>query len=84
MPHNKTYGTIAGAIIFLFFLRIVSTIILLGAEFNAEAARRYDPETIRDKMSDPKRTHLSDALGYLVWQETQGKNTVGPRNQPLL
>ena len=52
---NKTYGAIAGAIIFLFFLRIVSTIILLGAEFNAEAARRYDPETIRDKMSDPKK-----------------------------
>ena len=22
-----------------------------------------------DKDSDPKRTHLSDALGYLVWQE---------------
>ncbi len=52
---NKTYGAIAGAIIFLFFLRIASTIILLGAEFNAEAARRYDPETIRDKMSDPKK-----------------------------
>lgn len=52
---NKTYGAIAGAIIFLFFLRILSTIILLGAEFNAEAARRYDPETIRDKMSDPKK-----------------------------
>ncbi len=52
---NKTYGTIAGAIIFLFFLRIVSTIVLLGAEFNAEAARRYDPETIRDKVTDPKK-----------------------------
>ncbi len=22
-----------------------------------------------DKERDPKRTHLSDALGYLVWQE---------------
>ena len=52
---NKTYGAIAGAIIFLFFLRIASTIILLGAEFNAEAARRYDPETIRDKMRDPQK-----------------------------
>lgn len=52
---NKTYGAIAGAILFLFFLRLVSTIVLLGAEFNAEAARRYDPETIRDKMSDPKK-----------------------------
>ncbi len=52
---NKTYGAIAGVIIFLFFLRIASTIILLGAEFNAEAARRYDPETIRDKMTNPKK-----------------------------
>ena len=22
-----------------------------------------------DKDRDPRRTHLSDALGYLVWQE---------------
>ena len=40
--------------------------------------------TMIDKMSDPKRTHLSDALGYLIWQESQGKNTVGPRNQRLI
>jgi len=52
---NKTYGAIAGAIIFLFFLRIASTIILLGAELNAEAARRYDPATIRDKVRDPRK-----------------------------
>lgn len=52
---NKTYGAIAGAIIFLFFLRIVSTIVLIGAEFNAESARRYDPETIRDKVTDPAK-----------------------------
>ena len=25
-----------------------------------------------DKDRDPKRTHLSDALGYLVWQECRG------------
>lgn len=52
---SKTYGALAGVIIFLFFLRIVSTIILLGAEYNAEAARRYDPVTIQDKMSDPQK-----------------------------
>jgi Terminase large subunit, T4likevirus-type, N-terminal len=27
--------------------------------------------TMIDKDRDPKRTHLSDALGYLVWQETR-------------
>jgi len=30
-----------------------------------------------DKDRDPKRTHLSDALGYLVWQECRGRGTVG-------
>jgi hypothetical protein len=27
--------------------------------------------TLIDKERDPKRTHLSDALGYLVWHESQ-------------
>lgn len=52
---SKTYGALAGVILFLFFLRFASLIILLGAEFNAETARRYDPETIRDKVTDPKK-----------------------------
>jgi hypothetical protein len=30
-----------------------------------------------DKDKDAKRTHLSDALGYLVWQECGGRGTVG-------
>jgi hypothetical protein len=30
----------------------------------------YLPDSlIIDKQRDPRRTHLSDALGYLVWQE---------------
>ncbi|MFN8512869.1 MAG: YihY/virulence factor BrkB family protein [Thermomicrobiales bacterium] len=52
---NKTYGTLAGVILFLMFLRFASTIILLGAEFNAEAAMRYDSEAIRDKVNDQKK-----------------------------
>ena len=36
---NKTYGTIAGVVLFLFFLRLASLIILVGAEINAEALR---------------------------------------------
>lgn len=34
---------------------------------------------IIDKDRDPRRTHLSDALGYLVWQECGGRGTVGER-----
>jgi len=39
---------------------------------------------IIDKDRDPKRTHLSDALGYLVWQECGGAGKVGERNQRLV
>jgi hypothetical protein len=39
---------------------------------------------IVDKDRDPKRTHLSDALGYLVWQECQGGPRVGEQNRRLV
>ena len=34
-----------------------------------------------DKDRDSKRTHLSDAVGYLVWQECGGRGTVGERGE---
>ncbi|NBM14706.1 YihY family inner membrane protein [Streptomyces sp. GC420] len=37
--YNKTYGTLAGVIIFLIWLWITNLAILLGLEFDAEAAR---------------------------------------------
>ncbi|MFI1934000.1 YihY/virulence factor BrkB family protein [Streptomyces sp. NPDC020330] len=37
--YNKTYGTLAGVIIFLVWLWITNLAILLGLEFDAEAAR---------------------------------------------
>jgi membrane protein len=52
---NKTYGALAGVILFLMFLRLASTIILLGAEFTAEAAMRYDHEAISDKVNDQEK-----------------------------
>ena len=39
---------------------------------------------IVDKDRDPKRTHLSDALGYLVWQECQGGPAVGEQGRRLV
>jgi hypothetical protein len=45
----------------------------------------YKPlTTIIDKEKDLRRTHLSDALGYLVWQESRPEGTVGERGQRLL
>jgi len=36
-----------------------------------------------DKDRDPKRTHLSDALGYLAWQERRSGMKVGLQDRPL-
>jgi hypothetical protein len=45
----------------------------------------YKPEsTIVDKERDPQLTHLSDALGYLVWQECREMPEAGYRDQRLL
>jgi membrane protein len=53
--YSKYYGTIFGLILFLFYLYLTSTVILLGAELNAETTKRYDPQTIRDKVGDPRK-----------------------------
>jgi phage terminase large subunit len=37
-----------------------------------------------DKNRDRLRTHASDALGYLVWQQCRGSGTVGERGQRLI
>ena len=37
-----------------------------------------------DKDRDPRRTHLSDALGYLVWQELRVGEKVGERGTRLI
>jgi hypothetical protein len=37
-----------------------------------------------DKDRDRMRTHLSDALGYVLWQECREQPKIGERLQPLL
>lgn len=45
----------------------------------------YKPDTMLiDKDKDPKRTHLSDALGYLLWEVAHGMGEVGERGEKLL
>jgi hypothetical protein len=45
----------------------------------------YKPlTTVIDKEKDPRRTHLSDALGYLVWQECRPQASMGEQGQRLL
>jgi hypothetical protein len=43
-----------------------------------------DSSQLIDKDKNSKRTHLSDALGYLVWQEFQSKAGSLWRNQRLI
>jgi membrane protein len=43
--YNKTYGSLAGVIIFLVWLWISNVAILLGAELNAEVERRREVES---------------------------------------
>ncbi|HKW96948.1 MAG TPA: hypothetical protein VJN43_04400 [Bryobacteraceae bacterium] len=38
---------------------------------------------VPDKERDRRRTHLSDALGYLLWQECRPLQQVGDRGKPL-
>ncbi len=39
---------------------------------------------VMDKESDSKRTHLTDALGYLLWQECRLLEPVGEKSKRLL
>lgn len=45
----------------------------------------FKPDTnVIDKERDPKRTHLSDALGYLIWQEYRPQAKFGEQNRRLI
>jgi hypothetical protein len=39
---------------------------------------------VPDKERDRRRTHLSDALGYLLWQECRPLQKIGYRGERLL
>ena len=48
--YNKTYGTLAGAVIFLVWLWISNVALLLGAELNAELGRAHDRDATQTKQ----------------------------------
>ena len=48
-----------------------------------QVAYKEDTNLI-DKERDRARTHLSDALGYLIWQECGPSQKIGERSQRLL
>lgn len=45
----------------------------------------YKPDSGQiDKSSDPMRTHVSDALGYLIWQECRSRGRAGEQGGRLV
>jgi len=45
----------------------------------------FQPDSgVVDKLHDPKRTHTSDALGYMIWHLFGEKKKAGEVNKPLL
>jgi hypothetical protein len=45
----------------------------------------YKPgSSVIDKDRDPRRTHLSDALGYLIWQECRPQGRAGERGERIV
>jgi membrane protein len=63
--YNKTYGTLAGPIVFLVWLWISNIMILLGAEFNAELERGRAIEegmrpTDKEPFAEPRDTRKMD------------------------
>lgn len=74
---NAKLKTAAGAVNLLVDPRCKELI----ADF--ERVQWTDGSTEIDKSRDPRRTHLSDALGYLIWQEFQPRVEVGERGQRL-
>ncbi|ELS58760.1 YihY/virulence factor BrkB family protein [Streptomyces viridochromogenes] len=72
--YNKTYGTMAGVIVFLVWLWIGNLAILLGLEFDAEAARQraiaggHPPE--KEPYTTPRDTR--------AWNEQDRRRLRGP------
>ena len=54
--YNKTYGALAGPIVFLLWLWISNIFILLGAELNAELERSRKLEA--GEISDPDKAFV--------------------------
>jgi membrane protein len=62
--YNKTYGSLAGVIVFLIWLWLTNVAVLLGAEFNAELLRarviQADGDTERTSFVEPRDTRKLD------------------------
>jgi len=55
-----------------------------GLTMDFEEVTFKPDSSVIDKDKDPKRTHLSDALGYLIWQECRPGVAFGEQGKRLI
>ncbi|MEA2448863.1 MAG: rane protein [Thermoleophilaceae bacterium] len=78
--YNKTYGALAGVIIFLVWLWISNVAVLLGAEFNAELERgrriQQGHPAEKEPFVEPRDTKKMSDEGKAEVREAQGPDAV--------
>ncbi|WP_255947083.1 YihY/virulence factor BrkB family protein [Streptomyces odontomachi] len=75
--YNRTYGTLAGAVVFLVWLWVSNVAILLGLTFDAELARQRDEAAAPGAaMSAPPRsTRTWSAKDHRPWRHRHRQHT---------
>ncbi|MFC7824078.1 YihY/virulence factor BrkB family protein [Streptomyces sp. NPDC057375] len=71
--YNKTYGTLAGVIIFLVWLWVTNLAVLLGLEFDAELAR----QRVIDAGHPPEEEPYVEPRDTRVWDEADRRRADG-------
>jgi membrane protein len=71
--YNKTYGTLAGVIIFLVWLWVTNLAVLLGLEFDAELAR----QRVIDAGHPPEEEPYVEPRDTRAWDEADRRRTDG-------
>ncbi|MET9778145.1 YihY/virulence factor BrkB family protein [Streptomyces sp. NPDC006367] len=72
--YNKTYGTLAGVIIFLVWLWVTNLAILLGLEFDAEMAR----QRVIDAGHPPGDEPYVEPRSTRTWDEADRRRAASP------
>ncbi len=76
--YSKTYGVIGGVMVLLLVFYLSSLVVILGAELNAELAKRYDPATIKDIAEHPEKDK-----GETIYADKAPKKSMDDRESDL-